>query len=546
MESRGRTNASRFPVGIDLMQHCSTLPIWRVLLAVAIAAISISMVGCPSCEQTFDDAEDGFVVLMDASPDGLDPRFATTDATMKLVSLLHEGLVSVDTPDGTLENRLASRIEQTSPTRYEIELRDDAVFHDGEPVTADDVEYTYMNLGDVGSPRRAMNDRIESFEIIDDHNFVIVLNEPHAPFEQDLSLGILPRHICEGHDNCPGDPVGAGAFRFEERPGELEIEFRAFDDHFDSSPAIERLIFRVIRDDNARLLALLGDTADVVQNAVSPVMMPVVEDEDRFDIQTDSSFGYTYLAFNLDHPILGDQKVRKAIAYAIDRDQIIEHKFRGLARPATGMLVPDHWAYEGDVETYDYDPDRARQLLDEAGYEADDGQWRFEVEFKVSANAFRRSLAQLMAQQLGEVGIGVRVRAYEWGTFYSDIQSRNFEITTMQWPGVQEPHIFHWIFHSDNIPSPDNQAAGANRGAYENERVDELLELGQRETDRQRRAEIYGEIQQILADELPYVSLWHPENVAVLRQGIEGYYTTPNARYDSLRSAIPAPEQQAQ
>ena len=512
-----------------------------VLVAMAV----VFAAGCPSCEQTFDEVDDGFVVLMDASPDGLDPRFATSDASAKLAALMFEGLVTTDTEDGTLEKRLAKRIEQPEPTRYEVELRDDAVFHDGEPVTADDVKYTYTTLEEVGSPRVEMQRRIKEFEIIDDHNFAITLERPHAPFEQDMSLGIVPRHICEGHDQCPGDPVGTGPFQFENRPGELEVEMSAFDDHFSANPQIERLIFRVIRDDNARLLALLGDTADLVQNAVSPLMLPVVEEEDQFEIQQDPSVAYTYLSMNLEHPVLGERKVREAIAHAINRDEIIEHKFRGTARPATGLLVPEHWAYEGDVATFEHDPKRAKQLLDEAGFTADDGEWRFEVEFKITANAFRRSIANLIAQQLGEVGINVRVRAYEWGTFFSDVQRRNFEITSLQWPSIQEPNMFRWIFHSEMIPTPDAQATGANRGGFRNDRVDELLDKGKRETDQKRRAEIYGEIQQILAEELPYVSLWHEDNVAVLREGIEGYYTTPNARFDSLRSVVPAPDDES-
>ena len=497
--------------------------------------------GCPSCQNLPTDDRQAFVVLMDASPAGLDPRFATTDASAKLVGLLHAGLITMDTADGTMEYRLARSIEQTGPLRYEVALREDALFHDGTPVTAADVEYTFMNLDEVGSPFVGTERRIESFEIIDDHHLVITLDEPHAPFLTDLSLGILPRHICEGHTSCPGDPVGAGPFKFLKRDGELHVEFERFDDYFEGAPAIERLVFRVIRDDNARMLALLGNTADLAQNTVSPLMMPVVERTAGLEIQRSPSFGYSYLGINLEHPILSDVRVRQALAHAIDREQIIEYKFRGLARPSTGILVPQHWAYEGDVEHFAYDPERARELLDEAGYTADEGDYRFHLEFKVSANNFRRSLAQLIGQQLGEVGIYVRVRAYEWGTFFDDIRSRNFELTTLTWPSVSEPNIMHWIFHSENIPTPEARAAGANRGAYQNDRVDELLEMGQRETDLEKRAAIYGEVQQILARELPYISLWHQDNVAVLREGTKGYYTTPNARYDALRTVIPAP-----
>lgn len=542
----------------------------RIYLMGLVAIICFA-VGCPSCEETFGDPpEDAFVVLMDASPAGLDPRFATTDATVKVLGLLHEGLITTDTRDGSIEYRLAEEIERTADShyelqsrfvgrywkvpmvaqstlaRYEIVLRDDAVFHDGTPVTAEDVEYTYTTLREVGSPLGAMSDRIASFEIndepdfVDDYSFAIELTEPHAPFISDLGMGVLPRHLCEGRESCEGDPVGAGPFQFEDRAGELEVTLRAFDDHFEASPTIERLVFRVIRDDNARLLALLGGSADLIQNAVPPLLMPVVEYDEAFDIQTDPSFGYTYLAFNLEHPVLSDLKVRRAIAHAVNRDEIIEYKLRGMARQSTGMLAPDHWAYEPEVSTYDYDPQLAKELLDEAGYPAGEDGVRFEMEFKVSASNFRRSLGQLIAQQLGEVGIDVRVRSYEWGTFYGDIQSRNFEMTTMQWPSVLEPHLFHWIFHSDNIPSPEARAAGANRGGYVNERVDELLDKGRTEMDRQRRKEIYSEVQKILADELPYVSLWHPDNVAILRAGTEGYYTTPNARFQSLQQVVPA------
>ncbi len=521
------------------LKYLKSTGLWLGALAVLCAGMA-SVTGCHSCQQQVAEG-DAFVVLLDSSPAGLDPRFATTHASAQLVGLLHEGLVSFDTVDGTMEYRLALSVEQTSEVRYEVVLRDDAVFHDGQPVTAADVEYTYMFLREVGSPYGGTQDRIESFEIIDDHHLVITLEEPHAPFEQDLSMGVLPRHICEGHDTCPGDPIGAGPFAFVERQGDLRVEFRRFDDYFGGPPAIDRLVFRVIRDDNARLLALLGNTGDLSQNSVSPMMMPVVENAEGLQVETAPSFKYTYLGINLEHPILSDLKVRKALAHAINREEIIEFKFGGAARLSTGVFVPEHWAYEEDVATFEFDPERARQLLDEAGYLPDEDGVRFELEFKVSANNFRRSLAMLIGQQLGQVGIEVRVRAYEWGTFFDDIRSRNFEITTLQWPSVLDPHLLHWIFHSDNIPTADARAAGANRGAYRNERVDQLLDKGRMETDLAKRQKIYGEVQQILAEELPYVSLWHEDNVAVLREGTQGYYTTPNALYDALRVTRPAP-----
>lgn len=513
-----------------------------ILRAIAALIVLQYLWGCSSESKAASEEEQAFVVLLDTSPRGLDPRFATNDSSAKLVGLLHAGLLSTDTASGAWELRLAKSIQQTTPVVYEVELRDDIYFHDGRPVTSADVEYTFMELDSelVKSPFAGLSRRIKSFEIQDERRFTITLFEPHAPFITDMGLGIVPRHLCAGHKECPGAPIGAGPFAFVSQHGEMRVELRAFDKYFEGKPAIERLVFRVVRDDNTRLLALLGNTADVVQNAVAPLMLPVVEKSDRLEMITSPSFKYTYLAFNLEHPILKDERVRRAIALGIDRESIIQYKFRNTARLSTGMLAPDHWAYEPDVERFDYDPERARALLDEAGYPPDKNGVRFQLEFKVSASKFRRSLAELMAHQLGELGIEVRVRSYEWGTFFHDIRSRNFDMTTLQWPSVMEPSLYRWIFHSENIPAEDNRAAGANRGAYRNARVDELLVAGDSEADLEARRAIYSEVQQILARELPYVSLWHEDNIAVIRKGVQQYYTTPNARFDGLKQTVPA------
>lgn len=510
----------------------------HLLVGLTLLVAALSAVGCQS-KQVGDDA---FVVLLDSSPKGLDPRFATSDASAKLVGLLHAGLVSVDTASGEPQLELAESIEQTSPVRYEITLRDDIYFHDGEPVTAADVKYTLTQLDSelVKSPYAGTSRRIASFDIDDARHFTITLKEPYAPFMNDLAMGVVPEHICAGHAECPGKPIGAGPFEYVRQEADELFIFEGFDKYFDGKPPIDRLAFKVVEDDNTRLLALLGKSADLVQNAVAPLMLPVVRDSDRLVVRTAPSFKYTYIGFNLEHPILKNQKVRQAIAHGIDRRSIIKYKFKGHARLSTGMLAPTHWAYEPDVATYDYDVDEAKRLLDEAGYPDPDGDGpkpRFELEFKVSANKFRKSLAELIAHQLERVGIKVTVRSYEWGTFFHDVKSRNFAMTTLQWPSVLDPSLYTWIFHSKNIPSPDNRSAGANRGAYRNDRIDELLEKGQRETDRDKRKAIYSEVQKILARDLPYISLWHEENIAIMAKDVDGYYMTPNARFEGLTQA---------
>lgn len=497
-------------------------------------------IGCSS-----DSVPKGaFVVLLDANPNGLDPRFPVGDASAKLIGLLHAGLVSADTKTGAPELELAESITQVSPTQYDVVLKPSLTFHDGVALTSKDVEYTLTQLGSdpVKSPLAGLSRRIKSFVIQDDRRFQIHLNAPYAPFMMDLAMGIVPAHQCKGLAQCPKPVIGAGPFMLKGQVGNHTYTFQKFDRYVLGTPHIQDLVFRVVKDDNTRLLALLGNTADVVQNAVSPLMLPVVKDEEHLEVQRSDSFKYTYLAFNFRDKRLNDLRVRKAIAYGLDRDSMITHKYRGLAKPSTGMLSPAHWAYEGDVPRYDYDPEKAKKLLDEAGFTDPDGDGpkaRFEIELKVSSNKFRRSLALLMAHQLARIGIDVRVRSYEWGTYFADIKSGNFQMTTLQWPSVLEPSLYRWVFHSENIPSPERRSAGANRGAYKNATVDRLLDEAMTETDTASRAALYGQVQRILAQELPYVSLWHEDNIAILKRGTRGYYATPNARFEALKTTYP-------
>jgi peptide/nickel transport system substrate-binding protein len=281
----------------------------------------------------------------------------------------------------------------------------------------------------------------------------------------------------------------------------------------------------------------MGGSGDLVQNGVNPLLLPVLERHPRLRVQTAPSIAYNYLGFNLEDPVLAQLGVRRAIAHALDREAIVATRFAGTARLATGMLAPGHWAFEGDLPRYGHDPALARRLLDEAGFADPDGEGpepRLRLTLKTTSNRFRRSIARVLAHQLGQVGIAVEVRAYEWGTFFADVRSGNFQLFTLQWPAVVEPDLYHWIFHSSMIPSPDNGGRGANRGRYRNPALDALIEAGRRTPERDARRAIYSQVQRILAQDLPYVSLWHEDNVAVLDRSLQGYHILPNARFGGL------------
>ncbi|MBH24240.1 MAG: hypothetical protein CMH57_07285 [Myxococcales bacterium] len=507
---------------------------WLIPLALIAAWVGLRGVGG-------EPAPDGFTVLLDGAPKGLDPRFATSDFSVKLSRLVFSSLISSDTPGGKPELDLATDIQITSPTTIAVTLRDDAFWHDGEPVTAEDVRFTLTTLDDEGidSPYAGLSRRIERIDVHDPHRLTIHLTQPHAPFLHDLAIGIVPKHRMTEQGLFPdGVIVGSGPFRFADRKGDAWTALEAFDRHHGGAPALERVIFRTIRDDNARLLAMMGGSGQLLQNAVAPLLLPALQGDRDLVIESSPSFKYTYIGFNVTHPILSDARVRQAIALGIDREEIIEHKFAGLARPATGLLAPSHWAYTADVATWGHDPARARALLDQAGYTDPDGpdgpQPRFELVYKTTTNQFRRSIAELIAMQLAEIGIAVKVQAYEWGTFFGDIKSRNFELCSLQWPSVIEPDLYSWIFHSRSIPTAENRSAGANRGGYSNPEIDRLLDEARAEMDRDARARLYHKVQAILAEELPYISLWHEDNIVVRQRAVQGYQPVPNARFSGL------------
>jgi peptide/nickel transport system substrate-binding protein len=269
-----------------------------------------------------------------------------------------------------------------------------------------------------------------------------------------------------------------------------------------------------------------------VVNDLNPDQVEALRKEDHLRVLSSPSNSYSYLGFNLEDPILRDVRVRQAVAFAIDRDRLIQVLLHGLARPATGLLPPDHWAYEADVAAYPHDPARAASLLDEAGYRDPDGPGprpRFRLTYKTTTAQLAREQATVFQEQLGAVGIEMEVRSYEWGTFYDDIKAGRFQVFSLQWTQIGDPDVYRLRFDSGFIPP-----FGFNRGRYSNPEVDRLLKEGTRTAAREDRRRIYSRVQRILADEVPYVSLWHKSNLAVARERVRGFTLTPDGDFYPL------------
>jgi peptide/nickel transport system substrate-binding protein len=480
---------------------------------------------------------DALVVGLEGDPTNLDPRFSMDAYSSRIRPLLFDSLVEMGA-DGTLQPNLAESWSTEDGLTYTFRLKPGVKFHDGSALTSRDVKYTFDYLRDPknGCPSASSLEQIASIETPDEQTVVFTLKEIFAPALLKLVKGIVPAHL--GDDEDFGDKlIGSGPFALSNlRRGE-RIELVANKAYHGGTPSIGKLRFDVVRSDTTRMLRLEKGELHLVQNAVPPYATKFFERMDHLAVDRGLGVNYSYIGFNLKDPrqITSKLQVRRAIAHAVDRNRIIQALLKGQARPANGLLAPAIWAYEPNARTYEYDPDKARRLLDEAGFPDPDGDGplpRFTLSYKTSTNKLRNRIADVLAAQLREVGIAVDKRSFEWGTFFDDIKKGNFQSFTLSWVGVTDPDIYHYIFHSENQPPK-----GANRGRYENPEVDALLDRTRTQTDEGERTGLFRQVQRILAEDCVYVSLWWADNVVVYDQRLKGFEVKLGGEYTSLATA---------
>ncbi|MBK8169321.1 MAG: ABC transporter substrate-binding protein [Sandaracinaceae bacterium] len=483
--------------------------------------------------------DDALVIVLPTDVLQLDPRRVTDAYGLKLSRLLFGSLVTIDPHTLQVVPDLAERVEVVSPLLYRVTLRDGLRFSDGSALDAADVISTYRSVLDPGtaSPFTRNYSRIAHMTAPNSRTVEFHLREPHATFLTDLELPIVRAEDARAVialKNGPR-PVSSGPYTLERRTvGNISLV--ANPHWYGGAPLHAHLRFVVVRDDNTRALRLLAGAGDVALNAVPPLLVPLFEHNARFHVTSAVGVGTTYLGFNVESSKVRDPLVRQAIAYAIDRNAIIEAKFHGRAQSARGFVPPGHWAYEEALPSYTRNLARARALLDSAGLRDPDGEgplMRVQLVLRTSSDRFRQSIARAIAAQLAEVGIDVDVRPSELATLIADLNAGRFEMSTLQIPEVFEPHALSWFFASDRIPGSAGHE-GANRWRYRNPSFDDLLERGRATTDIPARRAIYSAAQQILARDLPALPLWHEDVVAITNARAAPFSAPRDGRFGTL------------
>jgi len=466
---------------------------------------------------------------LSSEPVTLDPRFATDAASTRIIRLLYARLVDFDERFQPVPS-LASW-EAVSPRLYRFTLGNNMRrFHNGRLLTARDVKATYDSVLDAatGSPHRAGLEMIQSISVLDEQTVDFELVRADALFPGRLVIGILPAEELADGFGFSRASIGSGAFEFVDWRAGGDLQIRRVAD----GQIVE---FVRVPQPTVRVLKLLRGELDMLQGELPTELVQWLLERGDVRVQRQRGTNFAYLGFNLEDPIVGKLAVRRAIAHAIDRDAIIRFVLGGAARPANAILTPDHWAGNPQLESLSFDPERAIALLRDAGYGPGNP---VRIVYKTSSDPFRVRLATILQEQLGQVGIEVDLRSYDWGTFYADVKAGRFQMYSLAWVGIKMPDIFKYALHSASIPP-----AGANRGRFMSKVADRLMDEAENAPSLEAQAGYYRALQEFLLKELPYVPLWYEDYVFASRDDIVGYRLDRDGNYDGL---IDAHRQRAQ
>jgi peptide/nickel transport system substrate-binding protein len=474
--------------------------------------------------------------VIETMPTNLDPRIGIDASSERIDGLIFNSLVDLDAQRNP-RGELAEKWETPNPLTYVFHLRPGVKFHDGRALTSVDVKYTFDSIIDrtVTSPKRGSLSLIKYIETPDTDTIIFHLSEPYAGFLWNITrpaIGIVPAGSVS---DVASHPVGTGPFRFVSAQQDDNVVLERNPSYFGTPATISTIRFRIVPEAIVRALELRKGTADLEMTSLTPDMIPVLKSLAGIEVTEDPGTNYDYIVFNFSEDALAKREVRQALALATDREAIIRYLLRDEARLADGPLPPNNWAYEPDIKRFAFDPQQAEQLLDKAGFlrRPDMGGMRLQLTMKTSTQESTRLLGTAIQEQWRKVGVDLQLKPVEDATLFSDLAQGNFQLSTLRWlGGNNDPDLFFaYVFSSKMMPP-----AGANRGHYHNEKLDALLDQARVEMDMGKRRKLFSEIQKIVAEDVPYVSLWFRDNVSVHRKRISNVQLSPSGDFDFLRN----------
>ncbi|MEY4063828.1 MAG: hypothetical protein RIR26_36 [Pseudomonadota bacterium] len=485
----------------------------------------------------------------DAAPRTVDPRYVGTDAlSLALEPLLFLPLVGFS-QDGKATEVLAESITQSEPTVVDVRLREGIRFAMGRVVSADDVVATYrfLRFGTPrlpSSPRRAFLEKVKSIEKVSERQLRFVMAEPDASFCSRLTAGILPKEALE---RSPEDIFGLG---FESGPFVREsiagTEWTLKrNEKFTGAPfggrmpSLARVVFKFSAESSSLLAALEKNEVDLVQNALPAEDVAKFKNSPSlgYEVQTTGTDSTAVLALNLRNKIFQDVRVRRAIALAIDREEILKFTLKGFGTVADSFFPEFSPFFMKNESPIRFHPREAEILLDAAGLKDPDGssgpRTRAALSIQVPLERERVEVAKAIAAQLQKVGFKVTVEVLEFTDFLKRVNSGKAQMWVAPWTGLRDDEHLRNVFHSKSVPP-----LGANRTYYANTKLDELLDKAKGEVKTEARKALYTQAQTLILRDFPCVFLWHGVGHAVINKSVSGYRIFPDGGLVSLTQVM--------
>ncbi len=497
----------------------------------------------------------GKITLLFRDPPTLDPHLAEDNISGILVNELFGGLVTIEPFNFSVAPDLASSWDiSENGTVYTFHLRPDAKFHDGRPVTAQDVKWSLERVADpelvspvvdqylndvigVQAKLRGEADSVEGVKVIDDQTVQITIDAPKSYFLAKLTYPtafVLDRTNVEGNEDWIRSPNGTGPFRLAQYDVGEVMRLARNDFYHLGPPHLDEVELQL--SGGSSMILYENDEIDVTGVGLADLER-ILDPGSPLNPQVQpypARFTTSYVGLNVSEPPLDDPKFREALNLAVDRDQIASVVYDGAVRPAKSIIPPRFPAYNPDLNPYPYDPERARQVLQESKYGADlDNLPRMTLSISGSFGAAVPLGLEVMLQSWEqELGIQVEIQQTEWATFLQDVNAKRYQMFSLSW-GADYPdpeNFLDLLFHSESE---------GNRTNYSNSAVDALLEQARVEQDQTARFELYNRIERMILDDAPWVLLWNDEDwYFLVKPNVQDYLllplTIPKFRYIHL------------
>ena len=458
---------------------------------------------------------------MSSSPSRLNPILANDSASSEITDWLFSGLFKYD-KDGNPTVDLAKSYTFETPTKLIIKLRDDILWHDNERFTSKDVIFTYEKIIDpkVLNSIKSNFIQVQNVKALDDYTIEVIYKQPYFKAIETWMVGILPYHILKDEKDLMTssfnkNPIGTGSYKLKEFKQGQDIELIANENYFEGKPKIEKIKYQFLPDPNTSFLYLKQKKLDL--GGLTPIQVDRQLDDNfknNYTIMQKPSFSYTYLGFNLKNEKFKDIRVRKALSYAINRQELVDILFFGYGKVCNGPFLPGSFAYNDEVETITQNIQKAKELLKEAGYD-EKNPFTFEIVTN-TGNDIRINAAQILQYQLQKAGIIMNIRVMEWQSFLNTVvHPRKFEAVLLGWSLALMPDAYP-LWHSSSA-----KLGGFNLVSYNNQEVDKLIEEGSKTVNRDDLGKIYKEIFKKINEDLPYLFLYIPDSISVVNKDIK-------------------------